>query len=416
MAESSQHDPDLNQEQQAATKYALLADDLFCIHGPPGTGKTRTLVEIVRRAVEAGADVLVCADSNQAVDNVLVGESTPETTDSGSLHAHGQHGTGEFTLDRRNVRQSDRETVAAWYSETPGRTAEVVAATNGSAATVERQFDLVVIDEATQATLATSTIPLTKADTVVLAGDDRQLPPFSRTETPPEEAVGLSLFEHLYADGGVFEDVGLQLRTQYRMHRDIAYFPNREFYNRSLQTGVDIDPLADREPILGYDIGGGEQRRGTSFYNPAETALVARLVSRIRDEGVPADEIGIITPYAAQVHRIRETLQEDGVSDAGAVTVDTIDAFQGSERTVVLISLVRSNPDGDIGFLGRPVDGPRRLNVAMTRAQRLCVLVGDWATLAAGTAGSDDDDGLYRNLADLLRDTGRMREFDHTLL
>lgn len=99
VADSSRHDPQLNQEQQAAAKYALLSDDLFCIHGPPGTGKTRTLIEIVRRAVDAGEDVLVCADSNQAVDNIVVGESTPAAADDSALHAYGQHGSDEFTLE-----------------------------------------------------------------------------------------------------------------------------------------------------------------------------------------------------------------------------------------------------------------------------------------------------------------------------
>ena len=411
VAESTPGDEQLNQEQRAAAKFALLADDLFCIHGPPGTGKTRTLVEVVRRAVEAGASVLVCADSNQAVDNVLVGESTAETVDPGSLHAHGQHGSGEFTVTRHNVRQSDREVVSRWYGDARGG-ADVVASTNGSAATLERQFDLAVVDEATQATVATSAVPLTKADTVVLAGDHRQLPPYSETEEPPAETAGRSLFEHVYTAGGVFEGVGLQLRTQYRMHRDIAYFPNREFYDRSLRTGLDVDPLADWEPIVGYDVGGGEKRRGTSLANPAEAKLVSQLVERVCDAGVSAAEVGVITPYAAQVQEVRSALG-DGTD---AVTVDTIDAFQGSERTVVLISLVRSNSEGSIGFLGRLPDGPRRLNVAMTRAQRLCVLVGDWATLAEPPEGRADASELYGELASLLRDTGRMREFDVGLL
>ena len=184
VAESTPKDRDLNQEQRAAAKFALLADDLFCIHGPPGSGKTRTLVEIVRRAVEAGESVLVCADSNQAVDNVLVGESTVESVDPGSLHAHGQHERGEFTVTRHNVRQSDREVVSRWYGDARGG-ADVVAATNGSAATLERQFDLVVVDEATQATVATSAIPLTKADTVVLAETTGSCPPTARPRSHP---------------------------------------------------------------------------------------------------------------------------------------------------------------------------------------------------------------------------------------
>lgn len=414
-ARSSKKDPELNQEQQAAVKYALLADDLFCIHGPPGTGKTRTLVEIVRRAVEAGESVLVCADSNQAVDNILVGESTPTEPDRGSLHAFGQHGTGEYVLDRRNVSQSARDTVAEWYKRTPG-SADVVAATNGSAARIERRFDLVVIDEATQATIATSTIPLSKASTVILAGDHRQLPPFSKTESPPSSSAGLSLFEHIYTEDGVFEDVGLQLRTQYRMHRDIAYFPNREFYDRALQTGVDIAPVGEHPPIVGYNIGGTEHSRGTSYANNEEAVLIGTLIDRIQDEDIPPAEIGVITPYAAQTTQIEETLTNaDGIKNQESITIDTIDAFQGSERTVIIISFVRSNPDGEIGFLGRASDGPRRLNVAMTRAQRLCMLVGDWTTLKRAAERSDSAD-QYEALHSLLEDTGRMREVDPTFL
>ncbi|MFB6297667.1 MAG: DEAD/DEAH box helicase [Salinirussus sp.] len=240
--------------------------------------------------------------------------------------------------------------VHEWYDDTPGRPA-VVASTNGSAAGIDRQFDLAIIDEATQATCATTAVPLASAETAVLAGDHQQLPPFSKTDTPPDSSLGLSLFEHLYANGGVFEDVGIQLRTQYRMHRDIA----------------------------------------------------------------PAD-IGIITPYTAQADRIRTLLTGDDHGSA-APTVDTVDSFQGSERTVVLISFVRSNDEGRVGFLGRPGDVPRRLNVAMTRARRLCLLVGDWRTLARTAPPRDDHcTDLYDELYSYLADTGRVRGMDPDLI
>ncbi|SEP02529.1 AAA domain-containing protein [Halogranum amylolyticum] len=115
-ARSDTFDAELNQEQELAAKYALLADDLFCIHGPPGTGKTRTLLEIVRRAVDAGEDVLVCADSNQAVDNLVVGASTPDDVDAQSLHAYSQHGGGEFVLDRVNAARSPTQ----WSAHSTG--------------------------------------------------------------------------------------------------------------------------------------------------------------------------------------------------------------------------------------------------------------------------------------------------------
>lgn len=251
---------------------------------------------------------------------------------------------------------------------------------------------------------------------IILAGDHQQLPPFSKTESPPATSTGLSLFEHIYTDGGVFEDIGLQLRTQYRMHRDISYFPNREFYDRSLQTGVNIQSIADREPIVGYNIGGTEQPAGTSFINSEEASLVATLVSRIRDDGIPAKEIGVITPYAAQATHIQDILADADQIDAhNSITVDTIDAFQGSERTVILISFVRSNADGEIGFLARPSDGPRRLNVAMTRAQRLCALIGDWATLREASEQAESVDH-YAELFSYLRDTNRLREVDPAFL
>jgi len=376
-AQSESLDEALNQEQQLAVEHALLADDLFCIHGPPGTGKTRTLVEIVRRATAAGESVLVCADSNQAVDNLLVGSSTADETDERSLHAYGQHGVGEFTLNRVNAGNANRDIVGR-YSSVSGR-ADVVAATNNSAATLARDFDLLVLDEATQSTCTASCIPLVRADRAVLAGDHRQLPPYSAHEAPPASTYGHSLFEHLYADGGVYEGVGLQLQTQYRMHRDIAYFSNKQFYDRTLRNGRSVDPLPDRPPIEGFNVGGSVETVDHSKANATEARLVTHIVDDLIST-VPPEEIGVITPYTAQCDQIRETLAAH-LADATAITVDTIDSFQGSERTAIILSLVRSNGDGDIGFLGRPVDGPRRLNVALTRAQRYCAIVADWHTL-----------------------------------
>ncbi|EMA21647.1 AAA domain-containing protein [Haloarcula amylolytica] len=406
-ARSDQFDGELNQEQQLAVEHALLADDLFCIHGPPGTGKTRTLVEIVRRAAQAGEDVLVCADSNQAVDNLVAGSSTDDTVDPQSLHAYGQHGDGDYTLDRVNAGQSSNGVVRRAYGDVPGR-ADVVAVTNNSAATLAREFDLVVLDEATQSTCAASCIPLVRADRAVLAGDHRQLPPYSASDEPPASSYGHSLFEHLYSDGGVYDGVGLQLQTQYRMHRDIAYFPNRRFYDRTLRNGRAIDPLADRPAIEGYNVGGRVETVGHSKSNPTEARLVAHLVQDLLSD-VPAEEIGVITPYSAQVSRIRETLTER-TDDADSVTVDTIDSFQGGERTAIVLSLVRSNAAGNVGFLGRPVDGPRRLNVALTRAKRYCAVVADWHTLRYDADGKCTD--LYSDFYQFVSNTDRLNDVD----
>lgn len=410
-AVSEAFDTELNQEQQLAVRYALLADDLFCIHGPPGTGKTRTLLEIIRRAVDAGEDVLVCTDSNQALDNLVVGASTPTDTDPQSLHARSQHGTEEFVLERVNAKRSRHDLVRNQYADVAER-GDVVAATNSSAATLHRSFDLVVLDEATQSTCTASCIPLALADRAVLAGDHHQLPPFSATEEPPASSYGLSLFEHLYADGGVYEGVGLQLKTQYRMHPDIAYFSNGEFYDRSLRTGEVIEPLSDRPAIEGYNLGGEVSVVDHSRANRTEARLVVHLVQEVLED-VPAAEIGVITPYSAQVRMLREMLGEH-VPAAEQITVDTIDSFQGSEKTAIVLSLVRSNGDGDIGFLGRPSDGPRRLNVALTRAKRYCAVVGDFHTLRYEAPAKCTE--FYQTFHQHFATTGRLRNIDPDFL
>ena len=415
-ARTDRSDTALNQDQQSAVEHALSADRLFCIHGPPGTGKTRTLVEIIRRAARDERAVLVCADSNRAVDNIIAGTSTPSRADEGSLHAYAQHGADEFTLRRNNIARSSNDLIRDAYGDGAGG-ADVVASTNGSAATVDRTFDLVVVDEATQATLTSTCIPLARARRAILAGDHRQLPPYSASEEPPAETpssgTGASLFEHLYSDGGVYDGVGIALRTQYRMHRDIARFPNRRFYDNILESGRVVDAVADRPAIVGYDIGGSETTSGTSTANPTEARLVAHLAGDLLDADDIADEdIGIITPYTAQKSAIEDVLP----GRADAVTVDTIDAFQGSEKAAVLISLVRSNADGRVGFLGRPEDGPRRLNVAITRAERFCGIIGDWRTLTRERDGADKCTDLYRSLHSHLDDTGCFRHVEPELL
>lgn len=406
-AQSTQADDDLNQEQQVASELALLADDIFCIHGPPGTGKTRTLIEIVRRAVEAGERVLVCADSNQAVDNIVLGDSTEIDPDDSSLHAYAQYENDEFTLKRLNGSRRFNDLIQQYG--TTDELPDVVAGTNNSVAQLPGTFDLLVLDEATQATCASSCIPLVKADRVVLAGDHKQLPPFSTTEEPPASSLGMSLFEHLYADGGVYEGVGMQLKTQYRMHRDIAAFSNSAFYNRELRNGRTVKALPSRdEPMEAFNVGGAVDVDTHSRSNDTEARLVTYLTQELTDDLSP-EEIGVITPYTAQVRTIEERLQNH-VQNGHAVTVDTIDSFQGSEREAIIISLVRSNSHGNIGFLGRENDGPRRLNVALTRAKRYCAVVADFHTLCYEHSGKCTD--LYTRFNRFFEDTDRRRDVD----
>ncbi|QZY01151.1 AAA domain-containing protein [Halobaculum rubrum] len=415
-AASEPLDDELNQDQHIAVDHALLADRLFCIHGPPGTGKTRTLVEFVRRSVQAGRDVLVCADSNQAVDNLLVGSSTDDDADEGSLHAYGQHGTDEFTIHRANARRSNNRVVRAHYGDGNSGSADVVATTNSSAGRLAREFDVLVLDEATQATCASACVPLSRAEKVVLAGDHQQLPPYTAAEGPVSSRYGSSLFEHVYADGGVYEGVGVQLRTQYRMHRDVAYLPNRLFYGKSLRNGQAVPELSNHDTIAAHSFGGREERVNHSLRNPTEARFVAILVERLLDDGLDPVQVGVITPYTAQVDLVRDRLAD--VNDGDGVVVDTIDAFQGSEREAIVISFVRSNEAGDLGFLGRADDGPRRLNVAMTRAKRHCALVGDWNTLRGHRreAPRNDCTDVYQSIYSDLESSGRVTKPDPSLL
>jgi len=168
-------------------------------------------------------------------------------------------------------------------------------------------------------------------------------------------------------------DTGIQtmLRRQYRMNEQIAEFPSQAFYNSSLET-------ADRNtnwtvpgepPLIGINIDGPESSSGTSKKNEREARVVTKRVKALAEKGVRMSDIGIITPYSAQIPTIKQHLHNHVEERTNRITIDTIDAFQGSEREAIIISFVRSNDTGESGFLTLPDEGPRRLNVALTRAK-----------------------------------------------
>nr|WP_233340504.1 AAA domain-containing protein [Haloprofundus sp. MHR1] len=244
---STAHDVELytNHAQRQAIEHSLTADDIAVLHGPPGTGKTRVIIEIVRRLVEAGNRVLVTAPSNPAVDNVLIGATASgQDVDERSLHHAAS--VDRFSLGRLNT-DSDKTApfAAATYNDTSG-SEDVVASTLSSAAEVH-EFDYAIVDEATQATKGETAIAMAHADTTILVGDHKQLPPvvqgdlddglstFSLSQlygdsvgdpvAALERLYRESLFEHLYGDNGVYgSELGVQFTTQYRMHRDICEF------------------------------------------------------------------------------------------------------------------------------------------------------------------------------------------------
>lgn len=423
---------DLNTYQERAAVDALRTDDVFCIHGPPGTGKTRTLVTIVAHAAKQGQRVLVCAHSNQAVDNIVAGESTESEIDRASLH----NVVEEFdNLDvsmariggsRRDVNSFVGRRYFQPSSQLNGNLGDtnIIASTTNTAATLEKHseitFDLVVIDEATQASGPATAVPFGRGRRLdddeeyprpyglrtVLAGDHKQLPPFVSDPEMRNQELHTSLFEHLLDVYG--DDLAQTLHRQYRMHQDIAKFASQEFYDGKLGHGEanraeTIDGLT---PLLGIDDSGDEQQDDYSYYNPTEAQYVVAQVNKALQHGVTPSDIGVITGYSAQRDYIRSQIRTELDSEVGnGVDVETIDKFQGGQREVIIVSFVRSNTSNDSGFLESPLDeGRKRLNVALTRPKKRLVVIGDWDTLSNTAAFRDEEDSCADTFA-------RLREY-----
>ncbi|MGM0574273.1 MAG: AAA domain-containing protein [Myxococcota bacterium] len=431
-------DADLNRPQREAVSRALAAQDVALVHGPPGTGKTRTLVEIARQAVRRGESVLATAASNTAVDNlaerlaragvevVRVGHPArvSDAVQARTLDALLEHTeawrlarrwTGEArdllrrvrarsdrgTLDRRE-RRAMREEVGRLFRDARRQLrgaedrildgATVICATAaGADASVlrDRTFDLVVLDEATQAPDPIALVALARARRAVLAGDPRQLPPTVIDPEADREGLGRTVFERLAVSGD--DDLLRMLVVQHRMHETLMSFPSAASYEGRLVAsdavrahrlvdlpGVAPDPLRPG-PLVFVDTAGKgwEERRGEedpSTWNPRQAERTAAEIRRLLGRGVPPGDVAVITPYHAQARRLRHLL-----SDAvrAGLEVGTVDGFQGREKEAVVVDLVRSNDAGDLGFL-RDV---RRMNVALTRARRFLLVLGDSATL-----------------------------------
>ena len=425
----------LNPSQQEAVQFALSARDLAVIHGPPGTGKTTTVVELICQAIDQGHKVLACAPSNTAVDNLLerlvaAGKSVVRVGHPARVDER----LRGYTLDAQAARQPEISIVRDMLREAedlyrkigrytrakpaPGARqemrreakrlkadarllekqavrsvldqADVVCATTtyNEELLGDRRFDLAVIDEACQCTEPGAWVPVLRAERVVLAGDHCQLPPTVLSAQASREGFGTSLLERLAARYG--DAVTRRLEVQYRMHTEIMEFSSSQFYDGSLTAdatvashllhdlpGVERSPLT-AEPVTFVDTAGADWNEelepdGQSKRNPEEGAFVLRKVRQLQAAGLNSRDMAIIAPYAAQVRWLREHCEE------GDLEIDTVDGFQGREKEVVLISCVRSNATGEIGFLG----DTRRMNVALTRARRKLIVVGDSATLGA---------------------------------
>ena len=365
---------DNNEAQNEAVSLAVRAEDVALIHGPPGTGKTYTLARTVRALVERGERVLLTAFTNRAVDNAI--EALEEQGFEDVVRVGTETGVRPDMQEYRLPDSGDPQDLAGQL-----RDASVVAATTascGSTVMREQSFDVALVDEAGQLTEPATLAAVSLAETSVLVGDHQQLPPV--VQAADDDADGLaaplqtSLFERLIE---AYPEAGVMLDRQYRMSQRIQAFASQEFYDGQLRPatgevasqriddldGVTMDafPPNLRDSVAFVDPDG----RAVGNTNPIEAAAVVETVQSYIDAGVPAEAVGVIAPYRAQVAEINKR------APAG-VTVDTVDRFQGSSKEVIVVSFVAT------GSLDGPIfEDYRRINVALTRAKKALVLVGD---------------------------------------
>ncbi|XP_038619951.1 DNA-binding protein SMUBP-2 [Tachyglossus aculeatus] len=429
-------DEALDASQREAVTFALAQREVAVIHGPPGTGKTTAVVEVVRQAVHQGLKVLCCAPSNTAVDNLverLAGHQERvlrlghparllDSTVRHSLDAVLARGDGaQLVADIRKdidralaqtrktqdkgekqhlrsevkvLRKELREREEAAMLETLTR-ASVVLATNTGASPdgplkllPDDYFDLVVIDECAQALEAGCWIPLLRARKCVLAGDHQQLPPTILSHKAATQGLAVSLMERLVEERG--DRVVRMLTVQYRMHQAIMRWASQEMYDDRLTAHPsvaghllrDLPGVASTEetgtPLLLIDTAGCgllelEQEDEQSKGNQGEVRLVALHVQALVEAGVRAADIAVIAPYNLQV----DLLRQDLVPRYPELEVKSVDGFQGREKEAVVLSFVRSNRKGEVGFLSEA----RRINVAVTRARRHVAIVCDSRTV-----------------------------------
>jgi len=449
-------DPSLNESQKEAIRFAMASPEVALIHGPPGTGKTHTLIELILQLVKRNLRVLVCGPSNISVDNIVerlaphkvpivrlghparllpsvLSHSLEVLTKTSEAAAIVQDVRKEMDDKQASIRKTrngrerraiygDLKVLRKEYREREGkcvdnlvRGSKVVLSTLHGAGGFQlrsQEFDIVIIDEASQALEAQCWVPLLNAKKVVLAGDHLQLPPTikssnsktadgkssnkDRIKALEEDLAKLAIsddekkaarsatlettmFDRLLSLHG--NAIKRLLTTQYRMHEKIMHFPSDELYDSELIAAdhVKTHLLKDllygvaetedtREPLVFIDTQGGDFPEkveneaigkksvilGDSKSNEMEAAIVKMHVGKLITAGVKADDIAVVTPYNAQLAVLSQLLRET----YPGIELGSVDGFQGREKEAVVVSLVRSNPDHEVGFLGEK----RRLN------------------------------------------------------
>ena len=424
----------LNDSQNKALTNIFNAQDVAIIHGPPGTGKTTTLVNAIKEVVKNERQVMVCAQSNAAVDLLVEkldnlgldvlrlghpARLTPEVIENSldvkiSKHGYfkelreirkrsdeyrrmagkykrnfGHHERMQRDLLRKEARllKEDADRIEQHITEDLLDRAQVIACTLvGSTHSLvnDRIFKTVFIDEASQALEAAAWIAIRKGYRVVMAGDHQQLPPTVKSLKAAKEGLENTLFEKAMK----IPPASVMLETQYRMHPQIMQFSSDYFYNGGLKTADSViererDSLVEHFVFIdtaGTGFAEKVKKQTLSTYNEEEAAL---LVKHLGNNVLPDKSIGIIAPYKAQTEILRDLIKENPAFDEvrDNISINSVDAFQGQERDIIYISLTRSNDKNEIGFLKEY----RRMNVAMTRAKTQLVIVGD-----SGTLGKDN--------------------------
>ncbi|TYB31007.1 MAG: IGHMBP2 family helicase [Candidatus Mcinerneyibacterium aminivorans] len=465
----------LNNSQKEAVKSALAAKDFFLIHGPPGTGKTMTCIEILKQAADGKTEILATADSNTAVDNIVqrlvekdvktirlghparvtpilrghtldyMLEDHPKYKKARSLREKAMklkkqqdnytHPSGRWRRgmsDKRIMKLAKKgkgsrgvpyvkiKEMADWLriqekvnnhfdkiDELENEAindlldkADVICTTNstaGSELLEDKKFDLLVHDEATQSSEPSSLIPIIKSKKFILAGDHKQLPPTILNQKAKIEGLSKSIFERLL---DIFGDkIKSMLKIQYRMNKTIMNFSAENFYNGQLKAGKEVknwtlenlnikNPafeaeyekhvFAPNKPFIYLDTADKKSREyskkdSKSYYNKYEAEIAINLLNKFKQSGINLEDIAVISPYKDQTDFINQQIKNDKIE------IDTVDGFQGREKEVIILTLVRSNNNNNIGFL----KDLRRLNVSITRAKKKCIVIGDGNTVSS---------------------------------
>lgn len=427
----------LNHWQKEAVLKALGSRDVFLVHGPPGTGKTTVLVEAIRQVVEKGGRAFATAPSNTACDQLLeclckaqvpalrlghpariMNHLRAHTLDFKLAHhplakevveleaalerlfrqkeraeGRGRGISREQRVNRREEISRLKREVEELENKIFKQVMEASPVLVGTSVSADESFlrkvtfDLVVMDEATQAIEPLAWIPVLRAQKMILAGDHFQLPPTVLSKEAEKLGMSKTLFERFYPLlSGEWKSL---LKVQYRMHEKIMTFSSRQFYGNQLiaDDSVKLHCLADlphvrrsretEEVFLFLDTAGrgfeeAMEPGSESRYNLEEANFVIGKLNRLLELGVKPEEIAVISPYSAQVRLLNSRIPDRRIE------IDSVDGFQGREKEAVLLTLVRSNVEGELGFLA----DTRRMNVAMTRAKRKLFVIGDSATLS----------------------------------